>query len=279
MAGPSPPLRARPRSIEQPNIEQKNIEQPTMLKCIIVDDEESAIQVLKMHMQAINCLQLVHATTNPLEAIGIINEQQIPLAFLDIHMPDITGLELAKALQGKCRVIFTTGYSEFVSDAYDLDVGVIDYLLKPIPLPRFIRAVQRAINVIAPAMEQQAAQALLQAGGQNSLAYDYIYVRTTQKDSMLRILLAHIDYIEANKKYVDIYHLGQKTMALLSMKEIEEKLPSKYFMRVQKSFIVSLPKITTVNGARLRLQNTPVEITVGEVYKAQFMEAMKKRLL
>jgi two-component system, LytTR family, response regulator len=250
-----------------------------MLKCIIVDDEASAIQVLKMHIQATNCLQLAHATTNPLEALRIINEQQIPLAFLDIHMPEITGLELAKALQGKCRVIFTTGYSEFVSEAYDLDVGVIDYLLKPIPLPRFIRAVQRAINLLAPAMGQAAEQALLQAGGPYSLEYDYIFVRTAQKTNMVRILLAHIDYIEANKKYVDIYHYGQKTMALLSMKEMEEKLPVKYFMRVQKSFIVALQKITKVNGNRLQLQNTPVEITVGEVYKAPFMEAMKGRPL
>jgi two-component system, LytTR family, response regulator len=250
-----------------------------MLKCIIVDDEESAIQVLKMHIQATNCLQLVHATTNPLEALKIINEQQIPLAFLDIHMPEITGLELAKALQGKCRVIFTTGYSEFVSDAFDLDVGVIDYLLKPIPLPRFIRAVQRAINLMAPAIDPAVEKALLQADAQNSLEYDYIYVRTAPKSNMLRILLSHIDYIEANKKYVDIYHEGQKTMALLSMKEMEEKLPAKYFMRVQKSFIVALHKITKLNGNKLQLQDIPIEIAIGEAYKIAFMEAVKEKLI
>jgi two-component system, LytTR family, response regulator len=246
----------------------------TMLKCIIVDDEESAISILTKHIKRIDCLELVHATTNPLEAIGIINEQRIPLAFLDMHMPQMSGLALAKALQGQCRVIFATGHSQFASDALDLDVGVIDYLLKPIPLARFVRAVRRAIDILAPHLKQQAEPALLQAEGPYNLEYDYIFVRTAQKNNTVRILLADIDYIKADKKYVNIYHLGQKTTALMSMKEIIEKLPGRYFMRVQKSFIVALHKMAPLKGNRLQLPNSAIEIAVGDRYKVALVEAV-----
>jgi two-component system, LytTR family, response regulator len=240
-----------------------------MINCIIVDDEESAIQVLKLHIQAIDCLQLVYATTKPLEAISFINTQPVQLALLDIQMPNMTGLELAKIIQGKCKVIFTTGYSEFVSEAFDLDVDVVDYLLKPISLPRFMRGVQRAINSIgSPQLVES----------QEGFEQDYIFVKTGEKGKMVRIMLSHIDYVEGMKKYVAIHHLGQKTLVLMGMREMEEKLPPKYFMRVQKSFIVALNKISVVDGNMLILQNTSREITVGDMYKPQFIVAMQGKM-
>jgi len=240
-----------------------------MLRCIIVDDEESAIEVLKMHIHEVGCLELVYATTKPQEALRIINEETIDLVFLDIKMPGITGLDLAGAIKGKCKVIFTTAYSKFVSEAFDLDV--IDYLLKPIPLPRFMKAVQRAINIITPTQAMQIEQ--------ESLEYDYIFIKTEQKGKLLKIDLANIDYVEGMRNYVAIYHNGQKTMALLSMKDVEEKLPSKYFIRVQKSFIVAKHKISLIEGNIIKLKNISAEITIGESYKGNFMEAMKWKTL
>jgi two-component system, LytTR family, response regulator len=242
-----------------------------MLTCIIVDDEQSAIAVLKKHVAASGLLHLVHTTTDPLEALRVINEQPIDLAFLDIKMPSITGLELAAAIRGKCKVIFTTAYSEFALDAYELDV--VDYLLKPIPLPRFMGAVQRAIERLAPA------QALPAMATADSLDYDYLFVKSEDKGKMTRVMLAHIDYVQAMKKQVIIYHLGQKTIAQLGMKDMEERLPTKYFMRVQKSFIVALHKIDTVEGNWLRLKGFDTPIVIGDIYKPLFMEVMRNKML
>lgn len=238
-----------------------------MINCIIVDDEQGAIELLKLHISEIDYLQVVLATTKPMEAISYINTQPVHLAFLDIQMPGMTGLELAKILQGKCKIIFTTGYSEFVSDAFDLEV--VDYLLKPISLPRFMRGVQRAINSLGSPQ---------QIVTQEGFEHDYIFVKTGEKGATVRIMLSHIDYIEGMRKYVCIHHLGQKTLSLMSMREMEEKLPPKYFLRVQKSFIVALDKIAVIDGNRLKLQDIDNEITVGEMYKAQFVEAMQGKL-
>jgi two-component system, LytTR family, response regulator len=248
-----------------------------MLNCIIVDDEQNAIDLLKAHVRASGLLHLAHATTSPFEALQIINQQPIHLAFLDIDMPEMTGLELAKAVHGKCRVIFTTAYAEFVSDAYDLDIGVLDYLLKPIPLPRFVRAVQRAINIIAPLAPVQAPR--LAISDLESLEHDYIYIKTEQKGALKAIMLTDIDYVEAMQKYVEIHHCGLKTMALLGMKEVADKLPQKFFMRVHKSFIVAMLKIVKVEGNRLQLEDIPNPIPIGEVYRATFIEAMKGKLI
>jgi two-component system, LytTR family, response regulator len=245
------------------------------INCIIVDDERSAINVLKRHVESHGLLNLAHATNNPKEALRIITEQPIHIAFLDIKMPGITGIELAAAIKGKCKIIFTTAYSQFVSDALDMDADVVDYLLKPIPLPRFIRAVDRAIsglNLPQPTGPSPAAMP-------DSLEHDYIFVKTEQKGTRIRVMLAHIEYVQAMRKQVVIYHAGQITTAQHSISEIEEKLPPKYFMRVHKSFIVALHKITGVEGSRLLLQDTSAPISIGEVYKPQFMELMKHKLM
>jgi two-component system, LytTR family, response regulator len=240
-----------------------------MLRCIIVDDEERAIQLLQGYVQAHGGLELVHSTTDPLEALQVLRQRPVDLAFLDIQMPSLTGLELAKALGHHCKVIFTTGYSKFVSDAFDLDVQVVDYLLKPIALPRFIRAVQRAMPLAAPTS----------VAVPYNIEHDYIHVKGPHKNSMQQIEVADIDYIEAMRNYMAIHHNGKTTTALLTMKQMEENLPPQYFVRVQKSFIVALHKIESVQGNRIRLKNKEVEITIGSAYKAQFDEAMRNRLI
>jgi two-component system, LytTR family, response regulator len=239
-----------------------------MLRCIIVDDEPKAIKLLASYVHAHGGLQLINSTTQPLEALQTIQQQAIDLAFLDINMPGITGLELAKALRGQCKVIFTTGYSQFVSDALDLDVEVVDYLLKPIALPRFIRAVQRAMPPLpAPATPPKG----------YSLEHDYIFVKVQQQRNLQKIEMAEIDYVEAMRNYMAIHHCGQKTVTLLTMKQMEEALPQKYFVRVQKSFIVALHKIASIKGNTIRLKNSEATITLGNTYKAQLEEALANR--
>jgi two-component system, LytTR family, response regulator len=237
-----------------------------MINCVIVDDEQNAVEVLKRYVLASGLLHLAYTTTSALDALQFINTQPVDLVFLDIDMPEMNGLELAKAIRGRCKVVFTTAHSEFVSDAFDLDADVVDYLLKPVPLPRFIRAVKRAIDSIGPIDGPPIADWPQEKAGtvETDLEYDYIFIRGEQRHKVQKIELAEIDYIEAMRNYMAIYHCGQKTMALLTMKEMEATLPQRYFVRVHKSFIVALYKIATVTKNKLTLKNRGVEIPIGE---------------
>lgn len=248
-----------------------------MLNCIIVDDEPSAISVLKTHVAASEgMLNLLHATTSSTEALAFVNRNPVHLAFLDIEMPQMNGVELAKALQGKCKVVFTTGHSAAVSDAFDLQEVVVDYLLKPIDFPRFLRAVQRAINSFDTVQLSSRHKALMEPA---PLGFDYIFVKGEQRGKVQQIYLAEISHVEAMRNYMAIYHNGQKTMVLMSMKEMEANLPATHFIRVQKSFIVGLHEIDSVTGNRIKLKSCDVEITVGDSYRAALAEAIKNKAI
>ena len=237
-----------------------------MITCLIVDDEYDAIDILENYVQQTPMLQLIKSTTNPLEALPIIASQKVDLIFLDIQMPQLSGIDVIKAIGGKTKVILTTAYSEFAVEAYNLEV--VDYLLKPIPFPRFLTAVQRAAKQLKEA-------------GVDVLAEeeDYIFVKTEAKGKLLKIELADIDYIEAKNNYVAVYQGGHKTMVYTTMKEMEERLPSKRFMRVHKSYIVALNKIVGIEGNLLHLTNVATGIQIGESYKTVLMELIKNRLI
>src|SRR6188768_3075319 len=148
-----------------------------MIKCIIVDDEPHAIEVLDHYVKQTPHLQLVASFTNPIEALQLLGQQKIDLVFLDIQMPEISGIDFIKAIQGKSKVILTTAYSEFALEGYDL--YVVDYLMKPIRLPRFLTAVQKAVQQINPATEAT-----------EKKEDDYIFVKTESKGKLLKINLA-----------------------------------------------------------------------------------------
>src|SRR5580692_9997976 len=144
-----------------------------MINCLIVDDEQHAIDILTHYVKQTPFLHLVRATTNPVEALELVNSSKIDLIFLDIQMPEISGLDLVRAINGKARVILITAYSEFATEGFDLEV--VDYLLKPVPLPRFLKAVQRALNIItlsAPRNKEE------------DIEDDYIFVKTEFKGKM-----------------------------------------------------------------------------------------------
>src|ERR687897_860735 len=147
-----------------------------MINCLIVDDEQHAIDILVHYVGLTPFLNLVATSTNPLEALQIVNEQKVELIFLDIQMPELTGIDFIKAIQGKASVILTTAYSEFALESYELDV--VDYLLKPIRFPRFLAAVQKA------AKESQE-QPVIKEENQNE--DDFIFVKTEMKGKLLKI--------------------------------------------------------------------------------------------
>jgi two-component system LytT family response regulator len=235
-----------------------------MISCIIVDDEQHAIDVLAHFVNQTPLLTLKGTTTDPLEALQLINREQVDLIFLDIQMPHISGIDFIKAINGRCKVILTTAYSEFAAEGFDLEV--VDYLLKPIPLPRFLKAVQRAAAILAKTTIPE------------TETDDYIFVKTEAKGKMLKINLADIDYIEGMKNYVAIHTGDTKTLALLNMKDLEDRLQGKHFMRVHRSYIIAIGKITMIEGNRIVLKKGQ-EILLGDSYRTAFLEAMKGKLM
>jgi DNA-binding LytR/AlgR family response regulator len=238
-----------------------------MIKCIIVDDEQHAIDILVHYVKQTPHLELVGTFTNPIEALQLLVQQKIDLVFLDIQMPELSGLDLIKAIQGKSKVILTTAYSEFALEGYEL--YVVDYLMKPIRLPRFLAAVQKAAEQIKTGTEPV----------QKITEDDYIFVKTESKGKLLKINLADIDFIESMKNYVAIHRSGQKTLVYTSMKELEEHLPKKQFIRVHKSFIIPVSRITGIEGNLVRLKNVTAEILIGESYKAELMEIIRGKMI
>jgi two-component system, LytTR family, response regulator len=239
-----------------------------MINCLIVDDEQHAIDILVHYVSQTPFLHLVASTTNPMEALQLVNSQKIDLLFLDIQMPELTGIDFIKAIQGKAAVILTTAYSEFALESYELNV--VDYLLKPIRFPRFLQAVQKVANENHEGEE---------ATDTTEIKDDYIFVKTESKGKLLKINLNEIDYIEGMKNYVAIYCNGKKTLVYTSMKELEERLPHKSFLRVHKSYIIPIAKITGIEGNLLRLKNVVAEVQIGESYKADLMDIIRNKMI
>lgn len=237
-----------------------------MINCIIVDDEQHAIDILVHYVKQTPHLNLVASFTNPIEALQLLGQQKIDLVFLDIQMPELSGIDFIKAIQGKSKVILTTAYSEFALEGYDL--YVVDYLMKPIRLPRFLTAVQKVMQQINPTSDAP-----------EKTEDDYIFVKTESKGKLLKINLADIDFVESMKNYVAIHRGGQKTLVYTSLKELEEHLPKKQFIRVHKSFIIPVSRITGIEGNMVRLRNVTAEILIGENYKAELMEIIRGKMI
>lgn len=237
-----------------------------MIDCIIVDDEEYSIDILLLYAKQIPDLNIIKATTNPMEAMVLINTGKIQLAFCDIQMPDISGLDIAKAAIGKCKLIFTTAYSDFAINGYEHDV--IDYLLKPISFPRFLAAFEKANKIIKIPLAQTINEPI-----------DSIYVKTGAKGKLLKISFVDIDYIKSDRNYITIHHKGNRTMVNSSMKEFGNKLPFNKFLRIHKSYIVALANITGIEGNKVLLKNIDDEVLLSDTYRTSFFETIQHTTL
>lgn len=238
-----------------------------MINCFVLDDEQHAVDVMEHYIKQTPYLKLAGTAGNPLEALPLLNEKPPDLLFSDIHMPGLSGLDLVKALRGKTKIILCSAYSEFAADGFELEV--VDYLVKPVRLPRFLQAVQRAAYLINTVPQLQ----------RPALDEDYIYIKTELKNKLQKVNLIDIDYIEGRRNYVAIHQKGQITMALLSMKDLEERLPPQHFMRVHKCHIVPLRHITAIEGNIVVLHSDKIQVPVGNTYKKAFAERMKDKLM
>jgi two-component system, LytTR family, response regulator len=233
-----------------------------MMHCIIVDDEQHAVDYLSRLVEQTPGLELAGSFSNPLEALKAIGEKKPELVFLDIQMPHISGLEMIAGIyaNGVSRVILCSGYMEYAIQGFEHDV--VDYLMKPFGYARFLKAVQKAQAMIGNAAPEEMI---------STVADDSIFARTEHKGKLIRISLEQVDYIERINNYVNFYMGSDKIMALFSLKELEERLPPKRFARIHNSFIIQLDRISTVEGNRVVLK-TGKEVPIGITYKDAFFE-------
>ncbi|KRD08967.1 two-component system response regulator [Flavobacterium sp. Root901] len=240
-----------------------------ILRCIAVDDEPLALKLVETFIEQTPFLQLTASCDNAVEAMGLIREKQPDLVFLDINMPNLTGMELARLLQEQPgqvpKIVFTTAYNHYAIEGYK--VNAVDYLLKPFSYEEFLRAANKVMQITEEA-----------SGSHHSVAADDEFIFLKVEYQWVRISFKDILYIESLKDYVKV-HLDDSQKALLSLislKALEEKMPSLKFMRVHRSFIVSLEKINAITKNSIFIGKT--EITVGEQYKETFKTIVDKWL-
>ncbi len=241
----------------------------TVLKCIAVDDEPLALKLVETFIHQTPFLELITTCDNAVDAMGIIRETKPDLVFLDINMPNLTGMELARLLQDQGgplpKIVFTTAYNHYAIEGYR--VNAVDYLLKPFSYEEFLRASSKVLQLTEEANNTF-----------TTIAADDEFIFLKVEYQWVRISLKDITYIESLKDYVKV-HLedSQKAlMSLISLKALEEKLPSSKFMRVHRSFIVSLEKISAISKNSIFIDK--IEITVGEQYKEAFKTLVDKWL-
>jgi two-component system LytT family response regulator len=243
-----------------------------MLRCIAVDDEAFATRLLASYIQKIPTLELVGTTTNPLEALQWVQEGRADLVFLDIQMPELTGLQFLKICGNRCKVVLTTAYPEYALEGYEHDV--VDYLLKPIAFDRFLRAVQKA-QALVPAATPAPPPAPVLSTPLVTASPDYLFVKGESKNKYLKLNYADILYIQGLKNYVSIHVGGQRVVTYQTLRDLEAQLPQPPFVRVHKSFIISLDHLRMVEGNTLHVGNE--SITLGETYREEFFKLIREK--
>lgn len=241
----------------------------TKLKCIAVDDEPLALDIIEDYISKIPFLELVKRTENAIEAMQIVQAGGIDLVFLDIQMPELTGIQFLKIANSKANYILTTAYSQYALESYDLNVA--DYLLKPIAFDRFYKAVEKVHNQlkVAPSPETTAQQVIappIATAQSANPIQDFIFVKTEHK--IQKIELNDILYIEGLKDYISIFTKTERIITLQNMKKMEETLPKGQFIRVHKSYIIALDKIESIERSRISICGKIIPI--GDTYRDDF---------
>jgi two-component system, LytTR family, response regulator LytT len=236
------------------------------LRTIAIDDEPLALRLVSDYISKTPFLELVGAFDNPLDAIDFLSSQSVNLIFVDIQMPDLTGIEFARSLEDVTKIIFTTAYEKYALEGFKLNA--IDYLLKPFSYEEFLKAAQKARK-----------QSELEANSLPSIEANSQFLFLKSEYKIRRINFNDILYIEGLKDYIKVYTTGEDkpVLSLNSMKSLEQKLPESKFMRVHRSFIVNLEKIETIERSRIIFGKT--YIPVSDQYKDKFQEYLDKNFL
>lgn len=235
------------------------------MNCVLVDDEKPALELLEDNVRQIPYLHVLATCRNPMQLLEILQKEQVDLLFLDIQMPGINGLELIRSLKNPPMVILVTAYQEHALDGFNLDV--VDYLVKPVPFPRFLKAVQKAHELYQ--IRQPQAKAAAEE-------HDHVFVNANY--SLVKVMLQDITFIEGLKDYVRInLSEGAPVITRMGLKAIEERFSTNRFMRIHKSYIIALDKIESVQKTQLVVAG--VEIPIGDGYRVALQAYISGRNL
>jgi DNA-binding LytR/AlgR family response regulator len=231
------------------------------MKCIAIDDEPFALELITGYIKKTPFLEYVGGFTNPFKALSFLMTTSVDLIFLDINMPELTGIQFLKSLSTVPNVVFTTAYSEYGAESYDYEA--VDYLLKPIKYERFLKAVTKAMDISKNGSAKN--EKLKEHEG-------YIFIKSgVQK---FKVAIDEILYIEGAGNYMTFFTLNKKIMTLLSMSEVLQLLPSEQFFRIHKSYIISMKHIDLIDKHRVIINKVP--IPVGITYRSQFLKMIEK---
>lgn len=236
-----------------------------ILRCLLVDDEPLALNVLQSHIANVNGLEIVAQCKNAIEAIDVLHQKPVDLIFLDIKMPKLLGTDFIKNLSNRPKIIFVTGYREYAIEGYDLDA--IDYLLKPVSFERFVQAVSKAKKMVGNEMQTPVEE-------YKANPEEFFYLKVDK--NMQKVFINEILYIESLKDYIKVcLTTGKNLLVRQSISSIEKLLSAHRFLRVHRSYIVSIDKITGFNNLFVQLQSN--EIPIGKLYKHAVMEGINLR--
>jgi len=232
------------------------------LRCLLIDDEPPALKVLTNYISNINGLEIVGQCKNAIEALNILHEKTVDVIFLDIKMPKILGTEFLKSLSHPPKVIFVTAYRDYAVEGYELDA--IDYLVKPVSFERFIKAISKVNRLMG--------RESLTASTDKQISEPFVYLKVDR--DMKKVFLNEILYIESWKDYVKLFLSNGKTLLVKqSISSMETLLSDHKFLRVHRSYMVSLNKISGYNGISVQLEST--DIPIGRLYKQMVMDRLQ----
>ena len=234
-------------------------------KCLVLDDEQHSIDILTDYVEKTPNLSLLAAFKNPIDAISLIQTETIDIAFIDVQMPNLTGLQFLKLLDKKTKVVLCTAYSEYAIDGYELNV--VDYLLKPISFDRFLRAVKKI---------EENSQTVIQ-NNVNKTEDEYIFVKAESKGKFIKINLRDILFIEGLGNYQKIQLIDNQVVCQLKMKNLEDQLSTGGFVRVHKSFLVPINKISQIEGNKIMIDTH--KIPIGDNFKDTLFLTLKDKIL
>jgi len=235
------------------------------MRCVVIDDEPFALDLIKDYIQRTPFLELTNGFSNPFKAIDFLNKEHVDVIFLDVNMPELSGIQLYLSLNHPPKVIFTTAYPEFAAESYEYNA--VDYLVKPIKYERFLKAVNKAAGLIQTVSKSLTASPPEQKAEKD----DFIFIKSGHKQ--VRLLPSEILYIEAAGNYMCFYTHQKKVMSLLTMKEVLQILPEKIFVRIHKSYIVSLNYIDAIERHDVVVAGK--EIPIGITYREHFFKVMR----
>lgn len=233
------------------------------VKCIIVDDEPLAIEIMESYVARVDQLELVGSFRNAVSAFTFLQQNYVDLIFLDIQMPKLSGIDFLKTLKQPPKVIFTTAFRDYAVQGFELEI--VDYLLKPIPFERFLKAVAKVLHQPGPPVTQTKPDAI---------ADNYVYFKVDKK--MIKTRMADVLYIESIKDYVKVKTPDKEIITQQKISYLEESLPREQFLRIHRSFIVNLEKIDAYSATDVEIGK--LSIPIGRNYKNDVMKVLAKNI-